>query len=114
MLNSSKLRNLVQASLLCVAALAFMTPAHAATTVNGSGSTFVHPVMLKWVAGYHAKTGVQVSYQPIGSGAGIRQIKERAVTFGASDKPLLPEELQAAGLAQFPVVIGRSPQPCLC
>ena len=47
-----------------------------------------------------------MSYQPTGSGNGVRQIKAARVTFGASDMPLAPEELQAARLAQFPVVIG--------
>jgi len=106
MLITHLLRKSFRAMLLGVAASALATVAHAATTVNGSGSTFVHPVMLKWAASYNAKTSVQVSYQPVGSGAGIRQIKEKSVTFGASDKPLPPEELQAAGLAQFPLVIG--------
>lgn len=80
--------------------------ASAATDISGSGSTFVHPIMLSWAASYHAKAGVQVSYQSIGSGAGIQQVKAGKVIFGASDKPLPPEELQAAGLAQFPLVIG--------
>lgn len=106
MLFASHRRKLLWTAPLGLAASAMAFSTHAATTVNGSGSTFVHPVMLKWAASYNAKTNVQVSYQAIGSGAGIRQIKEAAVTFGASDKPLPPEELQAAGLAQFPLVIG--------
>ena len=55
-------------------------------------------MMLSWAASYNAKTGAKVSYQAIGSGGGIKQIKAGAVTFGASDKPLPPDELQAAGL----------------
>lgn len=62
--------------------------------------------MLKWAYAYNAKTGVKVNYQAIGSGGGIQQVKVGRVTFGASDKPLQPEELRAAGLAQFPLVIG--------
>jgi phosphate transport system substrate-binding protein len=85
--------------------LAVAHPAHA-TDINGSGSTFVHPVMLSWAAAYNAKTGAKVGYQAIGSGGGVREIKAGRVAFGASDKPLPPEELQAAGLAQFPLVIG--------
>ena len=99
-------RKQLRATLLGFAVATLATVTCAATTVNGSGSTFVHPVMLKWAASYNTKTNVQVSYQALGSGAGIRQIKEKAVTFGASDKPLPPDELQAAGLAQFPLVIG--------
>lgn len=79
--------------------------AHAAD-ITGAGSTFVYPILSKWSASYNAKTGSKVNYQSIGSGGGIAQIKAATVTFGASDKPLPPEELQAAGLAQFPVVIG--------
>jgi phosphate transport system substrate-binding protein len=60
----------------------------------------------KWSTTYSTKTGNKINYQSIGSGGGIAQIKAATVTFGASDKPLTPEELQTAGLAQFPVVIG--------
>jgi len=95
----------LNAALLTVVA-ALWSPAASATDISGSGSTFVHPIMLKWAASYHAKTGVKVSYQAIGSGGGIQQIKAGTVDFGASDKPLPPEELLAAGLAQFPLVIG--------
>ncbi len=73
---------------------------------TGAGSTFVNPVMLKWAAAYHAKSGVELTYRSIGSGAGIRHAKAGTVTFGASDRPLPPEDLRAAGLMQFPVVIG--------
>ncbi|PLQ00853.1 phosphate ABC transporter substrate-binding protein PstS [Cupriavidus pauculus] len=74
--------------------------------VTGAGSTFVYPLMSKWAATYYAKTGQQVNYQPVGSGNGIRQIKAANVTFGATDMPLKPDELQRAGLAQFPIVVG--------
>ncbi|SAK72079.1 ABC phosphate transporter, periplasmic ligand binding protein [Caballeronia pedi] len=74
--------------------------------ITGAGSTFVYPLLLKWAATYHTKTGQRVDYQPTGSGNGVRQIKAARVTFGASDMPLAPDELRAAGLAQFPVVIG--------
>jgi phosphate transport system substrate-binding protein len=101
----SYLPKLLRTALLGVAATAWASLPHAAN-LTGSGSTFVHPVMLKWAASYNAKTNIQVSYQAIGSGAGIRQAKEGTVTFGATDKPLPPDELRAAGLAQFPLVIG--------
>jgi phosphate transport system substrate-binding protein len=77
-----------------------------ATDIAGSGSTFVYPVMLRWAAGYHAKTKIRVNYQAIGSGGGIAQVKAGQVAFGASDKPLSPDELKAADLMQFPLVIG--------
>ncbi len=77
-----------------------------AAEITGAGSTFVYPILSKWSTTYSVKTGNKVNYQSIGSGGGIAQIKAATVTFGASDKPLTPEELQAAGLAQFPLVIG--------
>ena len=78
--------------------------------VTGAGSTFVNPILSKWTADYmadfHASGGTKIVYQSIGSGAGIELIKARKVDFGASDKPLPPEELAKAGLGQFPLVIG--------
>ena len=104
--SQSRRLHILGAAALALVAATLMGGAHAADSVNGSGSTFVHPIMLRWAASYHAKTQVQVNYQAIGSGGGIRQIKAATVTFGASDKPLPPDELQASGLAQFPLVIG--------
>ena len=77
-----------------------------AVDLTGSGSTFVFPILWKWAADYHDKTGAKVNYQSIGSGGGITQIKAGRVTFGASDKPLATAELRGAGLVQFPLVIG--------
>src|SRR5262245_63684307 len=74
--------------------------------VLGAGSTFVYPVLAKWAEAYEAVTGVRIDYQPVGSGAGIRQIKSRTVDFGASDAPLRTEELATVGLIQFPIVVG--------
>lgn len=90
---------------LALAAACFV-PAARAGDITGAGSTFVYPILSKWSASYNAKTGSRVNYQSIGSGGGIAQIKAGTVTFGATDKPLAPEELQAAGLMQFPAVIG--------
>ncbi|NEL41182.1 MAG: phosphate ABC transporter substrate-binding protein PstS, partial [Xanthomonas perforans] len=77
-----------------------------AADVTGAGASFIYPVMSKWSADYNAATKKQVNYQSIGSGGGIAQIKAASVDFGSSDAPLKPEELAAAGLAQFPSVIG--------
>lgn len=74
--------------------------------VTGAGSTFVAPLMAQWAQEYQKETGVQVNYQSIGSGAGIKQIEARTVTFGASDKPLSKEELTSKHLVQFPIAIG--------
>src|SRR5262245_4440868 len=83
----------------------FCTPARS-EDVRGAGSTFVYPVLAKWAEAYKAKAGTRIDYQAVGSGVGIRQIKSRTVDFGASDAPLRPEELAAAGLVQFPIVVG--------
>jgi len=74
--------------------------------MSGAGATFPYPVFAKWAADYANKTGNHMNYQSIGSGGGIAQIKAGTVDFGASDKPLTPQELSAAGLGQFPDVIG--------
>ncbi len=78
----------------------------AASDITGAGSTFVYPVLSAWSADYGKSNGAKVNYQSIGSGGGIAQIKAGTVDFGASDKPLDSAELSAAGLAQFPTVIG--------
>src|ERR1051325_1283721 len=94
-------------SLTFVAAAGTLTAAIPATAaVTGAGSTFVYPVLSKWAADFKKNGGDEINYQSTGSAGGIAQIKAGTVNFGATDKPLTAEELQAAGLAQFPVVIG--------
>jgi len=88
-----------------VGAFAIATTA-AAADISGAGATFPAPVYAKWAEAYKAQTGVGLNYQAIGSGGGIKQIKAKTVDFGASDKPLKPDELAAAGLYQFPTVVG--------
>ncbi len=77
-----------------------------AADISGAGATFPYPIYAKWADAYKTLTGVGLNYQSIGSGGGIKQIKAKTVTFGASDMPLNPEELKAAGLVQFPMIIG--------
>lgn len=77
-----------------------------AADISGAGATFPAPIYAKWAEAYKAQTGTGLNYQAIGSGGGIKQIKAKTVDFGASDKPLKPEELSAAGLYQFPTVVG--------
>ncbi len=77
-----------------------------ATDITGAGSSFVYPVLSKWAAAYAEKTGNHVNYQSVGSGAGIAQIKQGTIDFGASDAPLSAADLQKFGLGQFPVVVG--------
>lgn len=74
--------------------------------ITGAGATFVYPILSKWSDDYHKSTGNKINYQSIGSGGGIAQIKAGTVDFGSTDKPLSSEELAAAGLGQFPSVIG--------
>jgi phosphate transport system substrate-binding protein len=74
--------------------------------LNGAGATFPYPVYSAWADAYNKVTGIKLNYQSIGSGGGIKQITERTVDFGASDKPLKPEELAKSDLLQFPAVIG--------
>jgi phosphate transport system substrate-binding protein len=92
-------------SVLAGLLLTIGSPVGAAET-NGSGSTFVFPILSKWAAEYQAKTGDKVNYLSNGSGAGLQQVKAGTVDFGASDMPLRPDELTKAGLGQFPLVIG--------
>ncbi|WP_268761816.1 phosphate ABC transporter substrate-binding protein PstS [Frateuria sp. Soil773] len=87
------------------AASLFGMSAHA-TDITGAGSSFVYPVLSKWSAGYAEKTGNKLNYQSVGSGAGIAQIKEGTIDFGASDAPMSAEDLGKFGLGQFPVVVG--------
>src|ERR1700712_3105205 len=77
-----------------------------AATISGAGATFPAPVYAKWAELYKAQTGTNLNYQAIGSGGGIKQINAKTVDFGASDKPLKPDDLAAGGLVMFPTVIG--------
>jgi phosphate transport system substrate-binding protein len=105
-LRLSKLMSLARQGTAALAAATLLAGVAQAGDLTGAGSTFVYPILSKWSASYNAKTGNKVNYQSIGSGGGIAQIKAGTVTFGASDKPLPPEELAQAGLGQFPLVIG--------
>jgi phosphate transport system substrate-binding protein len=77
-----------------------------AAEITGAGATFPYPIYAKWADAYKTRTGVAMNYQSIGSGGGIAQIKARTIDFGASDMPLKTDDLQAAGLMQFPAIIG--------
>ena len=77
-----------------------------AADISGAGATFPYPIYAKWADTYKKETGLGLNYQSIGSGGGIKQIKAKTVTFGASDMPLEPKDLTASGLVQFPTVVG--------
>ncbi|HZT44747.1 MAG TPA: phosphate ABC transporter substrate-binding protein PstS [Gaiellaceae bacterium] len=74
-----------------------------AGTLTGAGSTFVSPLVSLWSADYRSKTGTEIAYSPVGSGAGIAAVTARQVDFGASDAPLSPDQLAACnGCVQIP------------
>ena len=91
---------------LAIGAMSLGSSAVRAADISGAGATFPYPIYSKWAAAYKDKTGIGLNYQSIGSGGGIKQIKAKTVTFGASDMPLKPEELDESGLIQWPMVIG--------
>ncbi len=94
-------------TLIAAAVLSLSASASAfASDITGAGATFPYPIYAKWAEAYKAQTGIGMNYQSIGSGGGIKQIKAKTVDFGASDKPLKPEDLEKDGLTQFPTVTG--------
>jgi len=93
-------------TLLGAAVVAASVTSAAAGDISGAGATFPFPIYAKWADSYKKETGAGLNYQSIGSGAGIKQIKAKTVTFGATDAPLKAKDLEEAGLAQFPMVMG--------
>jgi phosphate transport system substrate-binding protein len=93
--------------LLAAAALTLAAPA-AAQTLTGAGATFPNPIYTKWFDAYNKKTGVQINYQSIGSGGGIRQFTEGTVDFGATDGPMNESQIAAvnANVLHIPTVLG--------
>jgi phosphate transport system substrate-binding protein len=91
---------------LCSVLMFALSTVAIAAEITGAGATFPYPVYGKWAEAYKNETGIGMNYQSIGSGGGIKQITAGTVDFGASDKPLKPEELDKAGLLQFPTVMG--------
>ncbi len=98
--------NLTSRLLMLVMAAACAPQLSASTQIHGAGATFPAPVYAAWAAAYEQTHGIQVTYDAVGSGAGIEQIGQHRVDFGASDSPLTAEELDRDDLIQFPVVIG--------
>jgi phosphate transport system substrate-binding protein len=80
--------------------------ANAEMQITGAGSTFAAPIYAKWGESSSGATAIKLNYQAIGSGAGINQINNRTVDFGASDMPVAADQLKAHNLMQFPTVIG--------
>ena len=100
-----RMKQLLASIVVGFSAFAAMSSATAAD-MTGAGATFPYPIYAKWAENYKKATGNGLNYQSVGSGAGIKQIKAKTVDFGASDKPLKAEELNAAGLMQFPAIMG--------
>ena len=94
------IKTIVAAGLVAASTSAF------AADITGAGATFPFPLYSKWADAYKKETGNGLNYQSIGSGAGIKQIQAKTVTFGASDMPLKPEQLEKDGMIQWPQAMG--------
>src|SRR5579863_5268785 len=96
--------------LFAFALLAMLAASSAwAQNINAAGATFPYPIYSKWFDEYHKMhPNIQINYQSIGSGGGIRQLLDKTVDFGASDGPMTDEQLQKAGfkILHFPTVLG--------
>ncbi|OLP44536.1 phosphate ABC transporter substrate-binding protein PstS [Rhizobium oryziradicis] len=99
------IRKITMGATVAALSLTFASATFAAD-IAGAGSSFIYPVFAKWGEAYKAKTGINLNYQSIGSGGGIKQVEAKTVTFGATDKPLSDEELEKNGLTQFPMIMG--------
>src|SRR3954447_13792044 len=89
--------------------LSMVAGAVGAQQINGAGATFPNPIYSKWFSDYNKlHPTVQINYQPIGSGGGIRQLSAGTIFFGASDGPMTNEQITAAGfrITHFPTVLG--------
>jgi phosphate transport system substrate-binding protein len=96
-----KLKSFVAAiGLSAIAAASF------AADITGAGATFPFPIYAKWAEAYKKETGTGMNYQSIGSSGGIRQIRAKTVTFGATDAPVSGADLDKDGMVQFPAIIG--------
>ncbi len=98
--------------LTVVLLLAGLVWAQGTVLINGAGATFPNPIYSKWFDEFHKANGTQINYQPVGSGAGIKQMTEGTVDFGATDGPMNDDQLKAyrakngSGVLHFPTVLG--------
>jgi phosphate transport system substrate-binding protein len=93
-------------SLIAAIGLSAVAVTSFAADITGAGATFPFPIYAKWAEGYKAATGTGMNYQSIGSSGGIKQIRAKTVTFGATDAPVKGDELDKDGMVQFPAIIG--------
>ena len=101
---------------LCVAILGLVAIVWAAQNpllINGAGATFPNPIYSKWFEEFHKKNpNIEINYQPVGSGAGIKQVTEGTVDFGATDGPMSDDQIKAfhdkrgVSILHFPTVLG--------
>jgi phosphate transport system substrate-binding protein len=98
---------------LAVLVLTVVVLADNALSITGAGATFPYPMYSKWFDEYHKKnSNLSINYQSIGSGGGIKQVTEGTVDFGASDLPMIDDQLKAFqdkhgfGILHFPTVLG--------
>src|SRR2546427_10053906 len=99
--------------LLVAACVCGIAHAQSGLLINGAGATFPNPIYTKWFDEYHKAHGnIQINYQSVGSGAGIKQATDGTVDFGASDGPMTEEQLKAysdkhgSAILHFPTVLG--------
>jgi phosphate transport system substrate-binding protein len=107
----SATKGVISLCLIATVALAAVAAAGARSTdtLTGAGSTFVYPLVSKWIPAYQQATGTTITYGSVGSGAGIAQITARTVDFGASDAPLTPDQYQACnGCVQIPWAVSAT------
>ncbi len=100
-----QLKTVFRSALVAGMAVAASVSVHA-QEITGAGATFPFPIYAKWADAYKKESGVGMNYQSIGSGAGVKQIMSKTVVFGATDAPLTVEQLDKAGLVQWPQVMG--------
>src|SRR5574339_1119002 len=93
---------------LTLGAAAVVAAPAGAQKLTGAGATFPNPIYSKWFDAYNKKTGIQINYQSIGSGGGIRQFTEGTVDFGASDGPMNESQIAAVNgnVLHVPTVLG--------
>ena len=93
-------------SVIAAVGLSVLAATGWAADITGAGATFPYPMYAKWAEAYKAATGTGLNYQSIGSSGGLKQIRAKTVTFGASDAPVSGADLEKDGMVQFPAIIG--------
>ena len=97
---------------MCLTSCSKSASSHSVTQLNGAGSTFVYPIMAKWVSEYStAQAGVSINYQPVGSGRGIGQVSQGLADFGATDGPMTDAQMADSSVGpieHIPLVMGAA------